>query len=420
MILLDIFFNLSIFTKNKMSLKRGDSNMLMFNTRNERYIMKIRKLTTVLFIAIAVFFLCSCGGGSIREPNNSIDEANQVELDKAYNMKIDEKGDVDWYSVELPSQGYLKVLAKNIPEEIVPEGAIAIYKEWQGDKGEYMKSWTKLPFAVAIHEKGTYHVAVIDNYNDNMSKEPFEIKFSFVDEFDDFELNNKPEDAKGVTLGKENKSAIYPVGDNDWFKVNTEEQGYLTVKARNVPEALELETRYVKYDEYNPDKVEVIRKYGKLPYSVAVPEPGEYFFHILDNYNDKASEQLFDWKIEFTPEMDMAEPNNDLKNAKELKEQDTLKMAIFPKGDVDVYKVAASRAGTLVLKAKDYEKIVPEVRLYMKDTTGKEKLKSVGSWEKLPAQLEIPDTQNEYFVKFIDNYNDAESPKIFTVKAELK
>ena len=392
----------------------------MFNTQNEKYIMKIRNLTIVLFVAIAVSFLSSCGGGSIGEPNNSIDEANQVELDKAYNMKIDEKGDVDWYSVELPSQGYLKVLAKNIPEEIEPEGAIAIYKEWQGDEGEYMKSWTKLPFAAAIPEKGTYHVAVIDNYNDNMSEHAFEIKFSFVDEFDDFEWNNKPENAKEVTPGKENKSAIYPVGDNDWFKVNTEKQGYLTVKARNIAEELELETRYVTYDEYNPDKVNVIRNYGKLPYSVAVPEPGEYFFHILDNYNDKASDQLFDWKIEFTPEMDMNEPNNDIETAKELQLEDTLKIAIFPKGDVDVYKLVANKTGTLVLKAKDYEKIEPEVRLFMKDTSGVEEYKSIGSWKKLPAKLKIPDTENLYYVKFIDNYNDAESPKIFTVKAELQ
>jgi hypothetical protein len=392
----------------------------MSNTRIEEYIMKCVKLLSALFIFTGLFLLFSCGGGNVGEPNNSIEEANQVNLDKPFNMKIDEKGDIDWYSIELPSQGYLKVLAKNIPEEIEPEGAVAVYKEWQGDKGEFMKSWTKIPFAVAIPEKGPYHIAIIDNYNDKMSKDAFEVKFSFLDEFDNYERNNEPKDAKEVAFDKEYKSAIFPRGDNDWFKIKTEEQGYLTVKARNIPEELELETRYVKYDEYNPDEIEVIRNYGKLPYSTAVPEPGEYFFHILDNYNDKESEHLFNWKVEFTPEMDMSEPNDDIKNAKILKEMDTLKLAIFPKGDVDIYKVKTTKTGVLSLKAKDYERIEPEARLFTRDTTGKDKLVEVGNWEKLPTELKIPDTKNEYYVKFIDNYNDAESPKVFTVKAELK
>jgi len=383
--------------------------------------MKLFNLNPLLFLfIIALFSFYSCGGGSdVGEPNDNIEEANAVKLDEPFQMKIDEKGDRDWYSIELPGQGYLKTMAKDVPDALKIEGAITVFEEWQSNENKFMKSWTEIPFAAAIPEKGTYHIAIIDNYNDAMSEDKFEVKFSFVEEFDDFEPNNTPKKAARVNFDEEYKSAIYPVGDTDWFKFKTDEPGYVTVKAKNVSEELKLETRYANYDEYEAEKIDVFRNYGELPHSAAIPEPGEYYFHIIDNYNDAESDKLFDWKIEFIPEMDEAEPNNDAENAKTITIPDTLNIAIFPKGDIDIYKLDIKKAGTLKLKAKGYEKITPEVHLAMKDTTGKNKLENIGSWKKLPAEIEIPDTKNEYYIKFIDNYNDAEHPKAFPVVIEF-
>jgi len=387
----------------------------------EDFIMKRYNLIPLLLLLIGMFTLFSCGDGvDVGEPNDKIEEANAVKLDEPFQMKIDEKGDRDWYSVELPGQGYLKIMAKDVPEALEPEGAITIFEEWQSNENEFMKSWTEIPFATAINEKGTYHIAIIDNYNDAMSEDKFEVKFSFVEEFDDFEPNNSPKKAEKVNFDEEYKSAIYPVGDTDWFKFKTDEPGYVTVKAKNVPDELELETRYANYDEYEGDKIDVFRNYGELPHSAAVSEPGEYYFHILDNYNDAKSDKLFDWKIEFTPEMDEAEPNNNFEDAKTVDVPDTLDIAIFPKGDIDIYKLNIQKSGTLSLKAKGYEEITPEVHLAMKDTTGKNKLQKIGNWEEIPAELNIPDTKNEYYIKFIDNYNDNESPKPFKVRVEFK
>ena len=395
--------------------------ILILTPELEDFIMKLFNLNPLLFLfIIALFSLYSCGGGgNVGEPNDKIEQANAVKLDEPFQMKIDEKGDRDWYSLELPGQGYLKIMAKDVPEALETEGAITIFEEWQSNENEFMKSWTEIPFAAAIQEKGTYHIAIIDNYNDAMSEDKFEVKFSFVEEFDDFEPNNTPKKAAKANFDEEYKSAIYPVGDTDWFKFKTDEPGYVTVKAKNVSEELELEARYANYDEYEAEKIDVFRNYGVLPHSAAIPEPGEYYFHILDNYNDAESDKLFDWKIEFIPEMDEAEPNNDAENAKTITIPDTLNIAIFPKGDIDIYKLNINKTGTLSIKAKGYEKITPEVHLAMKDTTGKDELKNIGSWKELPAKVEIPDTKNTYFLKFIDNYNDNESPKAFPVVVEF-
>ena len=383
--------------------------------------MKLFNSNPLLLLFVGMFAMYSCGdGGDVGEPNDKIEQANAVSLDEPFQMKIDEEGDRDWYQVELPGQGYLQTMAKDVPEELQLEGAIAVFQEWQSNGDEFMKSWTEIPFAAAIHEKGTYHIAIIDNYNDAMSGDPFEVKFSFVEEFDDFEPNNTPKEAEEVNFDEEYKSAIYPVGDTDWFKFTTDEAGYVRVKAKNVREELELEARYANYDEYEAEPVDVFRTYGELPHSASIPEPGTYYFHILDNYNDAQSEELFDWKIEFIAEMDEAEPNDDPENAKTLTVPDTLNMAIFPRGDIDIYQLNLQKTGTLHLKAKGYEQITPEVHLAMKDTTGKNKLVDIGSWEELPAELELPDTKNEYYIKFIDNYNDNESPQPFPVIVEYK
>lgn len=376
--------------------------------------------TQLILTTISSLFIWSCGGGSIGEPNNTIDKANAVKLNEPINMKIHEKKDVDWYSVELPGQGYLKIMTKNIPEELVPQAALAVYEEWQGNEGEYLKSWTNLPCAMAIPKAGTYHIAIIDDYNDAMSDSEFEVKFEFVNEFDDFETNNNPKNAKQVEAGKEYKSAIYPTGDQDWFKINVESQGYLTIKAKNINESIVAQTRFVKYDEYKPDDLDVVRDYGKLPRSVSIIKPGEYYFQLLDDYNDQESDQLFDWVIEFTPEFDTNEPNNKFEDAKELTENDTLNLAIFPEGDVDIYKVNVNSPCKLNITAKDYEEIVPQVKLSMKDTTGTNELIEIGDWQNIPAEIEIPDTINTYFIKFIDDYSDAEFNKTFSVKIEKK
>lgn len=381
--------------------------------------MNYKKLIVCTLLLLPLLWAgCSGESSESEEPNNTIEEANPVSLDEPFNMKIDEKGDADWYSVDIPEQGYLQIMAKNVPDELVLEGAVAILKEWDSDN--FLKSWTKLPCAVAIPEKGTYHIVIIDNYNDAMSDTEFELKFTFLKEFDEFENNNSPETAKQVEFDKEYKTGIYPQGDNDWYKIKTEKQGYLTVKAKNVPKDVVLQTRYSKYDEYSAEKIEVIRSYGKLPYSAAIVEPGEYYFQILDDYNDAGSDKVFDWKIVFTEEFDAAEPNNSFKDAKEITEADTLSLAIFPAGDIDIYKVNVTKPGIFTLSAKDYESITPEVNLAMKDTTGKDELVKIGGWNKFPAEIEIPDTVNAYYLRFIDDYNDEESSKVFSVKVEFK
>ena len=372
----------------------------------------------LIFILTAAIFTSGCGGGGTskeKEPNNSIDQANEITLGKPFEIKITPVGDGDWFKVDLAEQGYLKVQASQVPEGLVLEVAFALFQEWEGKKEKWLRKWHKLPDAIFIPEAGTYYFAIIDNYHDKESKEPIQIKVDFIPEYDAGEPNNSPEVATTIEFGTTVKPVIFPIGDTDWYKVNVTKQGYILVKSKDVPEGIVPDIYYATYDEWAKPKIQKIRGWHKLPDACAVTEPGEYYIPLIDDYNDRSSETPFSFLIDFLDEIDINEPNNDFKLAKSVSRGDTLKLAIFPQGDNDYYKLKIEAGNKIKFMAKGYTGIVPEIRLYTLNEN--DKLDVASSWKKLPAEVDvIPGT--EYYLLIHDDYGDQGSQQVFEFRIE--
>ena len=379
---------------------------------------KFRNLLVFFLPAILFLSLTCCGGGGAsgeKEPNNSIDLANEIALGKPFSIKISPVKDIDWFKVDLTEQGYLKVQASQVPEGLVLEVGYALFQEWEGKKEKWLKKWCKLPDAIAIPKAGTYYFAILDNYHDRESNEPIQIKVDFIPEYDAGEPNNSPEVATTIEFGTAVKPVIFPTGDSDWYKVNVEKQGYLLVKSKDVPQGITPEIYYAKYDEWAKPKIQKIRNWHKLPDACAITEPGEYYIYLHDDYNDRSSETPFSFLVEFLIEIDIYEPNNDFKTAKSVSRGDTLKLAIFPQGDNDYYKIKIDKGNKLKLMAKDYAGITPEIRLYTLNKN--DKLDVASSWKKLPAEVDVtPGT--EYYLLIHDDYGDKGSQKVFEFRIE--
>ena len=371
-----------------------------------------------MFILTVTIFTSSCGGGGAskeKEPNNSIDQANEITLGKPFEIKINPVKDIDWFKVDLTEQGYLKVQASQIPKGLKLEVAYALFQEWEGSKVKWLKKWNKIPDALFIPEAGTYYFAIIDDYNDKESNDPIQIKVDFIPEYDAGEPNNSPETATAIEFGTTVKPVIFPAGDIDWYKVNVTKQGYILVKSKDVPQGIVPEIYYATYDEWANPKIHKIRNWHKLPVACAVTEPGEYYIPIIDDYNDKSSETPFNFLVEFLDEMDINEPNNDLRTAKSVSRGDTLELAIFPQGDNDYYKLKIETGNKIKFMAKDYTGIVPEIRLYTLNEN--DKLDVASNWKKLPAEVDvIPET--EYYLLIHDDYNDKGSQQVFEFRIE--
>ncbi len=378
--------------------------------------MKIN--TFAIITMVFVFLVVSCGpskdNASI-EPNDEIYQANTISLGTEFSMAIYPEGDVDWYEVEVPGQGYLQVLVRDVPDGIgTPRARLATFDEWGEQQENYLTDFLRTPCAMHVLEEGNYFVRINARSPRQYSEDEFYVKFNFVEEFDPHEPNNSVEEAVELEFGEEYKSAIYPRYDEDWFKFRVEEQGYLQTKARNVPDNLELRAYYAIYDEYGEEKVDVIRGIERLPTAVAVTEPGDYYVVLNDRRGRNESKDLFNWKVNFIPEMDKYEPNDHFTDAKEIGLNDTIQIAIFPKGDKDFFKINPENTGKLRIMSRNHGDIDPTVAFYSLDPDDPNKLKELKSKSRLPAEFEIEEI-DQYYLKISDRRHRNESQDLFDV-----
>ncbi|MGM0407384.1 MAG: hypothetical protein ACQERU_05340 [Bacteroidota bacterium] len=369
----------------------------------------------IAFLLLIFVYSCSKQGGD-NEPNNSIDQASDATFGEEFALTIDPVGDVDWFKVNVKKQGYIKVQSANKVEGVQLEVSFAKYQEWEGKKEKKLRGWRPVPDALFVQEPGEYYLVLKDEWDDGSSKDEFQVKIDFLEEFDPTEPNNSADEAKLITFDKQFTAGIYPVGDKDWFKVNVPEQGYLEIVSKNVPNEIQPEVRFIVYDEWSDPKTQEIRGWGEIPEACFVPDSGEYFIVMHDAWDDDAIAQAFDLKVNFIPEFDLFEPNNSAESAKLIEPGSTKEIAIFPKGDLDYFKFIAPNE-KVKISVKDHEAVQPEIKLLSKNPDDDDKYITELKWTKLPTEIDV-EKGKEYFMVVHDAWDDDASKKLFQLKLE--
>ncbi|TYB30615.1 MAG: hypothetical protein FXF47_08250 [Candidatus Mcinerneyibacterium aminivorans] len=373
----------------------------------------------ILITALGLgFLLYGCGGKTGEEPNDKITEAVKLNISDPFEMKLNPKEDIDWYKVDVNKQGYLRVSAADVPENINPEASFANYNEWEEDNEVYLRKNIKLPAAAAVFKKGTYYVKIEDDYHDKASSQSFPIKIDFVEEMDKFEPNNVPEEAKTIKDNDVIEIAVYPDKDQNWFKMKVKEQGYIAVKAKGVPEEITPEVKFAEYDEWADPKVKTLRNWDKIPAACFIPKKGEYYLCFKDDYDDNMSPETFDIKINFIAEIDKYESNDKFTEAKLLERGKVIKPAIYPRKDKDYFRFILKENKKVKFVARNNSSdITPEVKIYRIKEDNPEELTDVSSWKKCPAEFELELDQG-YYLLLHDDYNDKASEETFEFKME--
>lgn len=373
-------------------------------------------LVSSLFLTVILY---SCGDGSkMHDLDNTIEEAVPLKFDETVEIKVNPVGNKNWFKVDVPEQGYLKVSAQNDPKDLNLACYFAFYEEWADKKTNVISDHLGLP-AVIKAEEGTYHFVIRDRWDKKESEEIIPLKVEFIKEFDSFEVNDKSDDAKQVSLNSEFQIAIFPAGDVDWFRVKTDTAGIIKLMSKNIPGGIDLSAEFYEYDEWASPKVNKLSEILSVPCAFAVREAGEYYFKISDRWNKKSAQELMDIKIEFQKETDKYEPNNDFKQAKEIKNGDTLSIAIFPKGDTDFFKITPEVSGKLTLKTKgDVGGIDLISRLYVINPDNPSKLIHKSQEVNMPAEFDV-ESGVEYFFLFKDRWDKKQHESLFDVKVEI-
>ena len=364
-------------------------------------------LLATLFVLVAA---CSSPKkkNDIGEPNNSILEAGILESGESYTMKIDSVGDVDWFGIPVPKQGYLNVSVKEIPENLSFVVRFANKEEWKAQKENWISDDLGLPATIVVNGPDTIYFAFKDKYAKNASEDEIVFKAEFIEEFDEHEPNDDANSATSVATGELIKSTFFPTSDVDWFKTKVDSSGYLMVQARNIPENINVEVRFAKKPDEFSDAEYISEGLG-LPASIQAETPGDYYIQLKDKYNKEMSRDMAEWKVDFINEMDVTEPNNSFEEAYHLAINDTVKIAIFPQGDKDYFTFTPKANATLRVAAKLPADSRPEIQLYEEIDFEK---KPVGEWQALPAKLEVKANQ-KYYIQLQTKYDKAFSPEPF-------
>ncbi len=371
-----------------------------------------------LFLLFIVLF--SCGGNNqLHDLDNTIEDAVPINPGATVEVKVNHEGNQNWFKVDAPGQGYLRVSVQNDPEDVNLTCYFAHYEEWEGKKENRISGYLGLP-AIVKAEEGTFYFVIKDRYDKGYSDEVIPMKVEFIEEFDPHEVNDQPQDARLLEVNSSFETAVFPAGDVNWFKVQADTAGIIRLMAREIPGDMNLVARFYEYDEWASPEGERISDQLSVPCGFAVHQRGEYYFTLKDRYDNKYARELIPMRVDFEKQIDPFEPNNTFQEAKELDEGQVIDIAIYPKGDVDYFKITPAAGGTLSIKPRGAPQDLNLVsRLLLSDPDDPSSLINYSGIETLPARFEV-EGGREYYFYIKDRYDQSYQNQLFEVMVDME
>ncbi|MEA3437361.1 MAG: hypothetical protein U9R43_12905, partial [Thermodesulfobacteriota bacterium] len=200
--------------------------------------------------------------------------------------------------ITVDKKGYVKFINPEGTEYLPLDGKM--FGADDEERASYSNWYKRRVFQVF---PGTYFFKF---YWDCMTKKNAEnslvkFKYEIVPEMDFFEPNYKRDQAAFLMAGKANKIALYPAHDTDWFCYQPDEDGYIRVSFKDIPERVNPSLFEIRVYEENSDKNLHAREAGAS--SVKVFAGKKYFIKIDVTGRGNAPHAL-NMKIDFFPERD--------------------------------------------------------------------------------------------------------------------
>ena len=354
------------------------------------------------------------------EPNNSFGHATAVTVGEPFTATVLPRYDDDWYRFEVVEQGALSVTVANVPAEL----DIA-FRIWNGNR-ETLTDWfrTTAPGqdttgSVDLSRPGVYLVELTDNNDDARSIEPYTLLIDLMPTGDVAEPNESFGTAYSLGPGGEHdlQATILPYRDADWYAVDLDSAGVLTVTLTNVPADIDLDFRTWTANR------DLLVNWFSAPApgddtvgSIDIPEPGRYLIEVHDRNDDARSVEPYTLRTTIERSPDANEPNQELAAATPITMDVGIAGVIFPRGDVDWYRIEIAEPGDLYLLVTD---VAPELdivmRLFRADGN------AVADWLRPAAlgsdtsgMLTLADA-GTYYLQVADNAYDARSLQPYTL-----
>ncbi len=354
-----------------------------------------------------------------QEPNNSIGIAQRIPVQAEISGRINPKGDVDWYHLEVRQQGALHVNITEVAAELDVVFRVWNY-EYQTLSAWYspLRSGAETSAVIDLPLAGDYYLEVRDGRNDAKSEQAYRLLLGFSASGDIYEPNNGFGSAAEIAANDQWRATILPKADVDWYRLQVENHGELKVSMLEVPEGLDVMLRLwnadkqVKSGWYSP-----LRVGGDTIALMDLPYAGNYFLEVRDGRDDARAHQSFLIKTAYKASPDRFEPNNSLGRAASLAIGELVRGTILPKGDIDWFSVDVDEQGELQIAVTQVpEKLDIVYRVWNDDAT------VISGWlAPLRAggdtihNIDLPNP-GRYFIEVRDSRDDQRSVEAYAIE----
>jgi len=351
------------------------------------------------------------------ELNDTKDQANELKLGEDIKGFFQEKGDEDWYklTVNIPGKNIIRIDISAVSEV---DSEIQIYDE----KGHRLKTYNvdgKGEAEAIINlgvTEGIYYIKVEAGRGMNQN-DSYTLKTQLIgpwQEGQEFELNDKKDQANELKLGEDIKGFFQEKYDQDWYKliVNVPGKNIIRIDLSAVPEVGsdiqiydEKGNSLKAYDVGGKGEAEAIINLG-------VTE-GIYYIRVKSDSGMNQNDSYI-LKTQLTgpwQEGQEFELNDEKEQANELKLDQIITGYKYPRHDEDWYTVNVPEKGLdiLVLELS----AVPQVNLYLTlfDAEGtKIKRADIGRIGEEEVMVRMKCPSGKYYVKVYSDQANAEEP----------
>jgi len=357
------------------------------------------------------------------EPNDTIGQATRAPIDSAFMASILPKGDVDWILVMADDQGELNVRVATPPDNL--DLAVRL---WNAD-GEAITGWVSalavggpLNASFDVARPGQYLLELRDGHNDARSAVPFEVALNLRPTGERGEPNDSIRTATPLQFEDTVAATILPKGDADWYAIDAEVPGELTVSLTQPPTNLDLNFRL-----WDGDAKAITGWFAPLAVGgeniniVDLGRPGRYLIEVRDGRNDQRSAEPYRIGATFVPAADRGEPNDTLGRTTALTIDEPYRANILPKGDADFYEVTVSeQAAMTVSLTESPENLDLSLRVWnpsLQAMTGWFGPLAMGGDTTQVVDIGVP---GRYAIEVRDGRNDARASAPYTITVTLE
>lgn len=292
------------------------------------------------------------------EDNNTLASAQNIQVSDQITMRINARGDVDHYRFSVGSAGVLHARIYDSPGNLDMFGRLLDFEgnvvaDWQGAD----RPGGVMDAGFAVPGPGLYVLRISDGGSNDASETKMTLDLSFSASDDGYEPNNAFHEAKPVPLDFSALVTLFPLRDQDIYRMNVTRPGELYVAIGDVPENMDV---FVRAYDLNLNVVAdwqgPKRDGGDTEAYVHFAAPGVYFLLIKDGSDNASATAPFSLETRFRPADDLYEPNNVRLAAREIDPTGEHHIAIFPRRDVDYLSFTVDHPGTFTYLVED----VPE------------------------------------------------------------